>query len=128
MSHSVPIKTEFKSKAAMQKAFEALGWSLKENSKIRSYSSDPARLKTFELVAVNPRNGYDVGITIDENGAIDLTCDWYAPGKISETLGPEFIELKKKYCIEVTNEHYEQVAIEQTFADGSFIILADDGQ
>ncbi|WP_395000739.1 hypothetical protein [Acinetobacter sp.] len=127
MSHSVPIKTEFKSQSAMRKAFEALGWSFKENSKIRSYSSDPARLKTFELVAVNPRQGYDVGITIGKNGEIDLTCDWYSPGKISETLGVEFTELKKKYCIEVTNEHYEQVTIEQMFADGSFIILADDG-
>jgi hypothetical protein len=128
MSHSVPIKTEFKSKPAMRKAFEALGWSLKENAKIRSYSSDPARLKTYELVAVNPRNGYDVGITIGENGEIDLICDWYSPGRIAETLGANFTELKKKYCIEVTNEHYEQVTIEQMFADGSFIILADDGQ
>lgn len=129
MSHAVAIKTEFKSEKALKKAFESLGWTFKQNSKLRTYSGDPARNKTFELVALNPLSGgYDVGVVINDNGEISLECDFYSPGKISQSLGQSFTELKKKYCIEVTNEHYEQVTIEQMFADGSFILLAEDGQ
>lgn len=127
MSHSVAIATQFKSISALRKAFESLGWTLKENSKIRTYYSDPVRNKVYQTIAVNPRQGYDVGIIETESGEIKLECDFYSPGLIAATLGNEFNELKKKYIMEVTNEHYEQVTIEQMFADGSFIILADDG-
>lgn len=129
MSHSVPIKTEFKSMKAMRKAFEDLGWSFKENCKMtNTYSSDPSRNKVFELVAINSlRGGYDVGIVQNERGEITLECDFFSAGKIAQTLGSEFSELKKKYVLNVTQENFEQVEIEQMFADGSFIIIADDG-
>jgi hypothetical protein len=127
MSHSVPIKTEFKSRSALRSAFEKLGWTFKQDSKIKTYPGDPAGRKTYELVAVNPQTGgYDVGI-IDKDGEITLECDFYSPGKVAATLGQSFTELKKQYVNAVTRENFEQVEIEQMFADGSYILIADDG-
>ena len=129
MSHSIPIVTAFKSQTAMIKAFESLGWTFKQQSKIRTYNGDPARFKNFDLIAVNPvQHGYDVGIEVNkETGEISLVCDFFSPGKIAQTLGQSFTELKKKYVLEVTNEHYDEVAILEQFQDGSFIVEADDG-
>ncbi len=76
---------------------------------------------------MNPKQGYDVGIVEGEDGVIALECDMtYSPGKLVETLGKNFTELKKKYVVAVTDYHYDKVTIEETFADGSFIILAED--
>jgi len=84
--------------------------------------------KTFDLVAINPvQYGYDVGVEVNEKGEIALVCDFFSPGKIAQTLGNAFTELKKKYVMEVTKEHYEEMIILEQFADGSLIIEADDG-
>jgi len=129
MSHSVPIATEFKNKKALCLAFEKLGWRFIENSKMtNTYYSDPSRNKVFELVAVNPLpGGYDVGISENEDGLITLECDFFVAGKIAQSLGSSFTELKKKYVIGVTELNYETVELEETFEDGSFIIVGDDG-
>lgn len=130
MSHSVPIVTAFKSLKSVLKSFEDLGWKIVKSSKLtRTYSSDPSRNKTFEWVAVNPLvGGYDVGIIQDAKGNITLECDFYSPGKIAQSLGSEFTELKKKYVLNITQENFESVEYEEQFADGSFILIADDGQ
>jgi hypothetical protein len=128
MSHSVPIRTEFRNLGALKKAFENLGWSIAENSKLNTYYSDPAREKVFKLLARNTfANGYDVGIVVGDDGII-LECDFFRPGRIIESLGTEFSELKKKYVNAVTEENFCNVMIEQTFEDGSYILVADDGQ
>lgn len=128
MSHSVPIKTEFRNLGALKRAFENLGWSIVENSKLNTYYSDPARNKIFKLVAKNVfTNGYDVGIVTDEE-TITLECDFFKPGKITESLGNDFSELKKKYVNAVTEENFCNVMIEESFEDGSYILVADDGQ
>mgnify|MGYP000137187799 CR=1 FL=1 len=128
MSHSLPIVTSFKSQTALRKAFESLGWTFQQNTKIRTYVGDPIQNKTFDLVAINPvQHGYDIGVEVNAKGEIELVCDFFSPGKIAQTLGNSFTELKKKYVMEVTKEHYEEMTILEQFADGSLIIEADDG-
>jgi len=127
MSHSVPIKTEFRNLGALKRAFESLGWHIVENSKLNTYYSDPAKDKVYGLLARNPLpQGYDVGIIPDET--ITLECDFFRPGKIEQTLGQQFTELKKRYVNAVTEENFANVMVEQTFEDGSYILIADDGQ
>jgi len=127
MSHSVSIKTQFVNKKGLFSAFDELGWKLKENSKIRTYSSDQVRNRVFDMIAVNPKqSGYDVGIVFNGDEA-ELVCDFYSPGQIAATLGADFCELKKKYIIEVTKQYYDDVEIIEMLADGTLIIEAEDG-
>ena len=129
MSHSVPIKTEFRNEQALCGAFQKLGFTIRQNTKMqKTYYSDPSRDKVFELVAINPNSGgYDVGIVKASDGSFTLECDFFSAGRLSETLGISFAKLKQKYAISVTEQNYESVTIEETFEDGSFIIVGDDG-
>lgn len=126
MSHTVKVKTEFKKFDTLVKAFNKLNWTIKENSKARTYPSDPAKNTIYKYVAVNPQvNGYDVGINVDGEN-IDLMCDFFG-GSVAATLGTQFATLKKEYVLEVTRENFEEVTILEMLADGSLILEADDG-
>lgn len=129
MSHTVQIQTEFKNWEILQKTLEQLGWTIKQNTKLNTYPSDPQRDKIYKYAAINPqRGGYDVGIDFNEETG-EVTQLHYDPfgGSIERSLGVKFATLKKEYVINVTKEHYEEVEILEQLADGSIILEADDG-
>jgi hypothetical protein len=127
MSHTVAIKTEFKNWNILTKTLENLGWTLKQNSKLRTYPSDPQRNTVYEWIAVNPdKNGYDVALRINADESIDLLCDTFG-GSIERTLGNQFRTLKKEYVINVAKNEFEEVEILKALADGSLILEVDDG-
>lgn len=127
MSHSVPIKTMFKSQKSLFAALIELGWMIRENAKCRTYPNDPARNTVHQYVAVNPMiNGYDVGFNVKPEEIV-ATCDFYG-GSIAKSLGDAFCQLKKKYVAEVAREAgFEEQQIIEQFADGSLILEVDDG-
>ncbi len=102
MSHTVKIKTQFKDLSMFKKALKALGWDVKENTKIRTYHSDPNRDELYKYVAVNPKaNGFDVGVKVKPDGEMELFADFY-DGSIASTLGADLTKLRQQYATEVT--------------------------
>lgn len=126
MSHTVAVKTEFNNWKLLEKSFNKLGWTLKQNSKIRTYPYDPQRTKVYDWIAVNPHVGYDVGIAVDHENKVQLHYDTYG-GSVEKTLGTKFAKLKTQYVLGVTAEYFEEIEILEQLADGSMIIEADDG-
>lgn len=126
MSHTVQIQTQFKKFDTLVKAFNKIGWTIKESSTARTYPSDPARHTVYPHIAVNPQTGYDVGITVSDKGEIGIHYDPYG-GSVERTLGSKLSTLKKEYVMEVTREEFEDVQILEMLEDGSIILEADDG-
>ncbi len=127
MSHTVAIKTEFKNWNVLQKTLNRLGWTIKENTKCRTYPSDPDRNKIHPIAAINPMSsGYDMGVKLNEDGSIEFLWDSYG-GSIEKSLGKGFSTLKKEYIVDLTREYYEEVELMELLADGSIILEADDG-
>jgi hypothetical protein len=130
MSHTVALKTQFKNMDLLTKAFKTLGWTIKENSKIRTYPGDPtpAAQVTYKHVAVNPTHGgYDLGLVLDEKtGEITPMGDLFSAGRVQNTLGQDLCELKKQYCIEVARE-YSQEELEFLEVEGGLLVIMDDG-
>lgn len=130
MSHTVAIKTEMNNWELLQKSFSKLGWAIKQKAKIRTYPYDPGRNTVYDYIAINPVNGYDVGITMEENKEgetqISLHYDPY-DGSVERSLGTKFAKLKKEYVLEVAEQNFEEVLILEMFQDGSLIVEADDG-
>jgi hypothetical protein len=128
MSHTVAIKTIFKDKESFMKALESFGWKIREKTTIRTYPSDPQRNKVYDEIAVNPGTGtsYDIGLTVDDSGAITLNCDFY-DGTIERSLGKQFALLKREYVLNVVRKEYEDVEIVETLPDGSIIVEGEDG-
>lgn len=122
MSHAVEITTSFSNWEALNKALAKLGWGMKENSKIRTYPSDPKGRETYEYVAVNPSStGYDMGVKVDlQNGKIAFIWDSYG-GSIERSLGKDFVKLKVEYAAALVEEHYDEVSVEEETSD--YIIL-----
>jgi hypothetical protein len=105
MSHAVKINTEYKHLGSLQRAFQSIGWTIKEKSKIRTYPYDEARHKTFDYVAVNPNaQGYDIGITVGVDGKLDLVCDFYGGSIARELGGQEMTKLKMAYSEKVLED------------------------
>jgi hypothetical protein len=98
MSHSVNIKTQFKELNLLLQTFQQLGWSIKENSKCKTYPSDPSRNRVHSYVAVNPKGGYDVGINLDEHGMAAFTCDFF-DSSIAQQLGNNLKNVKQNYSL-----------------------------
>lgn len=124
MSHTVKINTQFKRLDPLKAAFKALGWEIKEKSKLRTYPGDPQANKTFDWVAVNPSkesNAYDIGIM--QNGEeLGVFCDFFG-GSISKQLGSELKGLKKEYAMQVIEEMYAlngATIFREQNADGTF--------
>jgi hypothetical protein len=107
MSHSVKIQTRFKSLDTLRKAFEQFGWTLKENSKAKTYPSDPARDTIYPFVAVNPQQGYDLGLKIKEDGEVEVFGDFY-DRSLSEQLGRNLDKLKQTYSKQLIEDTYVQ--------------------
>lgn len=126
MSHTVAIKTELNNWTMLEKTLNQLGWVLKQKSKGRTYPSDPDRNKIYDWLAVNPQDGYDVGISLDAEGNVSLHYDPFG-GSVERTLGKGLSSLKRDYVLNVTRDHYDEVEIMEQLADGSMIIEADDG-
>ena len=104
MSHTVKIDTKFTQFDDLKTAFEHFGWTIKEKSKARTYPSDPAQNTVYDFVAVNPNNGYDLGITL--NGEeIGIFGDFYG-GSVASTLGNGLDKLKQEYAYRVIESHF----------------------
>lgn len=127
MSHTVAIKTIFRHKKGLFKAFEALGWKIAENRTCRTYPSDPKRSVVYDYIAVNPQtNGYDIGLT--KNGdTYELNCDFFDRSIENQLGGREFVNLKKQYVMKTAEIEIGEVEIMEQLADGSLIIEVDDG-
>lgn len=126
MSHTVAIKTQLNNQNILEKTLNQLGWTIKQNCKIRTYPSDPQRDFVYPQIAYNPNRGYDVGITTDAEGNVSLHYDSF-DGSVERTLGQQFAKLKTDYVINMTKEYYEEVQILEMLEDGSLILEADDG-
>jgi hypothetical protein len=109
MSHSVKLDAKFKidQKDSLRRAFENLGWSLKENSTARTYSYDEAKSTKYPLVAVNPQsNGYDLGLQFnDKTGEIEVIGDFYG-GSVAASLGQNLDRLKQENQACVFEDHF----------------------
>ena len=108
MSHIVAIKTQFRDLALLKQAFAAYGWSIKQDSVIRTYSSAESKV-VYKNIAVNPAGKYDIGIK-EEDGVYDLDVDFYDTS-ISKQLGDNFgqlAKLKKKYTQMLIEQEYEE--------------------
>ena len=128
MSHTVKITTKFKNENfnAFKRALEQFGWTLKENSKARTYPGDQAGNTVYPLVAVNPNSGYDLGIRIEED-QIATYGDFYG-GSISQTLGQDLNELRKEYAYRVIEERLvnEGYSVSRTVnQDGTLEVTAE---
>ena len=132
MSHTVKIKAQFKIEnlSSFRRALEHFGWKLKENSKARTYYSDPARDTIYDMVAVNPATGdaYDLGVKLNhETGEIEILGDFFG-GSVSRTLGAELKHLKKEYscCViedQLAYKGYTPIRQEQN--NGEIDIIAE---
>jgi hypothetical protein len=78
MSHIAKYgKAKFTNPGVLIKAFEKLGWNVQQKAHIRTYSHSEQQI-VFPYVAVNPKNGYDIGLT--EN---PVTHEWELNGDFS---------------------------------------------
>lgn len=109
MSHSVNIQTQFKNINNLLSQFVTLGWQIENNTKCRTYPSDPRREEVHKHVAVNPKaTGYDVGINVDSDGNAVFVCDFFDRG-IEEQLGKNLQKIKQGYALaEIKKFMYEE--------------------
>ena len=123
MSHAVEITTTFFNWEALKRALGKLNWQIKENSKIRTYPSDPKGREVYPYVAVNPLpGGYDMGVRVDPvTGQITFIWDSFG-GSITKSLGADFVKLKIEYTKELVEEHYDSVETEEETSD--YIIIS----
>lgn len=130
MSHTVKIKAQFKTEhlQSFMRALEHFGWKTQENSKIRTFGSDPARNKVYDLIAVNPNNGYDLGLVFNrQSGELEVMGDFF-DGSIAKTLGNNLDNLKQEYscCVIEDKLAFEgYVASRQINNDGTVDIIAE---
>ena len=114
MSHTVKIQAKFRTECldSFKRALANFGWQTKENSTARTYPGDPAQHTKYSLVAVNPENGYDLGVQLNEKtGELEVLGDFYG-GSIAKTLGQNLDKLKQEYscCVIEDRFAYEGVA------------------
>jgi|LakMenEpi03Aug12_release.lakeMendotaPanAssembly.Ray.scaffolds.fasta_scaffold876530_2 hypothetical protein len=99
MSHSVNIKTQFKNIQNLLGQFTQAGWAIEQNTKCRTYPSDPRRDEVHTYVAKNPKNtGYDIGIDIDSEGNAYFVCDFF-DSSIEKQLGQNLQNIKQGYTL-----------------------------
>lgn len=108
MSHTVKIKTQFKQASALKEAFRAMGWEIREKSKIRTYPGDSKANVVYDFIAVNPDKdrsySYDVGVN-EANGELEVHCDFFG-GSIAKSLGTDMVKLKDEYACQVIEQKY----------------------
>jgi len=104
MSHTVKINVVYKDLSALKTAFQSFGWTIKENSKIRSYYGQEQH--TFPYAAINPqKQGYDIGLTPSQDGTIDVKTDFF-DRSIETQLGKDLAALTQKYACQVIEDEY----------------------
>lgn len=101
MSHTyVAEHLGFTSLKVLRAAFESLGWTTKEQSKCRTWSHNPDREKSYQVVAVNPNaEGYDIGMVVTPT-EVKMEADLFECGGIVEALGKDYKVLKQAYSVQ----------------------------
>jgi Protein of unknown function (DUF1257) len=112
MSHTVEINSEILDVEMLKKTFNELNWNIKENTKIRTYRNDPDRDRVYDLIAVNPRGQFDIGIQKSED-RYKLFGDFY-DRTIAEQLGNDLGRLKQRYLNNVLKKYIEEEDVEYT--------------
>ena len=113
MSHTVKILTQFTSAERLKEAFKALGWTIGEKTKIRTYPHDPVGQRVFDWAGVNPRvDGYGVGIEMAE-GRCETFCDFYG-GSVAASLGTDLCRLRTEYTAKVAEHEFAMMGAECT--------------
>jgi len=110
MSHTVEIKTNISNFQLLDKSLENFGWRIVEKTKARTYRNDPARETIYDYVAVNPQDGYDLGINLID-GEYKIYGDFY-DSSIAQQLGENLDSLKQRYSFELTKAYFEEEELE----------------
>lgn len=132
MSHTVKIQAKFRVEHmnSFKRAMEHFGWKIAENSKIRTYASDPARDTIYPAIAVNPQQGFDLGIQFnEETGEIEVLGDFYG-GSVAKTLGTNIDKLKQEYACCVAEDHFALMgwsATREVTADDKIVVNGEEG-
>ena len=130
MSHTVKIPAKFRidQLESFKRALSAFGWTTKEKSTIRTYPSDNARHTVYDLIAVNPQSGYDLGLVFNQkSGELEVMGDFY-DGSIGKTLGNGLEKLKQEYSLAVIEDKFAFegfVATREVESDGSISIYGE---
>lgn len=99
MSHSVNIKTQFKNIRNLLSQFEKAGWAIENDTKCRTYPSDPRKEEIHKYVAKNPlAHGYDIGVDVDNEGNAYFVCDFF-DSSIQKQLGENLKNIKQGYAL-----------------------------
>lgn len=124
MSHTVKIEREFKDLDTLRRALEKLGWTLQENSKIRTYPSDNLRNTVYPWIAKNPLKGYDLGIR-QAGEKLEIFGDFF-DRSISQQLGNNLDTLAVEYAKSSIEKLYSleyDIAYEVTNDDVTKVVL-----
>ncbi len=127
MSHSQKIKTNFVDFTHLKAALASFGWNeIREKSTATTYGSDPSRNKVYDLVAVNPKHGYDLGF-MRENGKIEAYGDFFG-GHLSSAFGVNLCDLKQSYAKSVFTSDWESqgyTVFSSEDAEGNLLLEAE---
>lgn len=128
MSHLQKIKTGFVDVSSLRVALEAFGWTLVENSRMKTYAGDPKGSEIYDYVAVNPdAHGYDLSFRYNTNRELETYGDYYK-GSLVEAFGVGLCNLKKQYSRVVFSNEWEMqgyTVFETVEADGSIVLEAE---
>jgi hypothetical protein len=128
MSHSVNIKTQFKNVSSLLAQFKAQGWNIVENSKCRTYFSDPRKEEVHKYVAVNPEaTGYDIGVNVDNEGNATFVCDFY-DRSIERQLGQNLKKIKQGYAVAELKTFLQEEDMEYQINElptGELVVIAE---
>lgn len=128
MSHSVNIKTQFKSIKTLLSQFEKAGWVIQNDTKCRTYPSDPRKEEIHKYVATNPKSsGYDVGIDIDAEGNAYFVCDFF-DSSIQQQLGENLKNIKQGYALAEVKKFLREEDMEykvETLSTGELVVIAE---
>jgi hypothetical protein len=107
MSHTAKITTKFARLEPLKSALAVFGWTLVEKAKSRTYSSDEARNKVYDYVAINPatgHNAFDIGIMVKDK-ELELNGDFFG-GSLAQTLGTNLDRLREEYAYRTIEQEY----------------------
>jgi hypothetical protein len=128
MSHSVNIKTQFKNIKNLLAQFEQAGWAILNDTKCRTYPSDPRREEVHKYVAKNPKaNGYDIGIDLDSEGNAYFVCDFF-DRSIQDQLGENLKNIKQGYALSELKKFLREEDMEykvETLQTGEMVVIAE---
>lgn len=128
MSHSVNIKTQFKNIRNLLSQFEKAGWAIENDTKCRTYPSDPRKEEIHKYVAKNPlAHGYDIGVDIDNEGNAYFVCDFF-DSSIQKQLGEKLKNIKQGYALGELKKFLREEDMEykvETLPTGELVVIAE---